>query len=164
MPSITRVLVLSALAIGLSHAAASACEEASAKAVAKATAKAKATAHAHAHAKAECQVKAIKVANLDMKSCLDVKVKVVNDVKTKTCNIVDVKVNTPINAQPRRSGWSPGHLIEPDSMKLGPEGEVQSPGKEQWVIISGRTGEIHFRQYPRGGRNIEGRTLQQHGP
>lgn len=142
MPHAIRILASSALALSLSAAAAFACEDATAKAIAKAAEKA---------AKAACDVHAVKMA-------IDV-------TELKRCIDIDVKTNKVINAQPRRSGWSPGHLIEPDSMKHTPGNElIKSPETEQWVIISARKGTIHFRQYPRGGKNIEGRTLQQYGP
>lgn len=64
----------------------------------------------------------------------------------------------------RRTSWSPGHLIEPDSMKLGPGDDLKVPDTEQWVILSSRSGVIQFRHYPPGSKKTEGRTLQVYGP
>ena len=164
MSHVIRLLALCVFASSVTAAHAFACEESTAKAIAKAAAKAAAcnekTAKAIARAaekvaaKATCEAKAFKMV-------MDV------DVQTnaRRCIDVEVKAVKNINAQrARRSGWSPGHLIEPDSMKLGPGDDLKSPETEQWVIISARTGTVQIRQYPKGGRNMEGRTLQQHGP
>jgi hypothetical protein len=63
-----------------------------------------------------------------------------------------------------RSVWEPGHLIEPDSMKLGPGDDLKAPETEQWVIISSRSGVIRIHRFPWSGKKTEGRTLQQYGP
>jgi hypothetical protein len=75
----------------------------------------------------------------------EIKVKTVCKVKVRTTVTLDNKcsfefktINT--DAQ-RRSGWSPGHLIEPDTMKLAPAEEQQTPDAE-WVTISYVNGSV----------------------
>lgn len=132
---------MSALVLGLCPAIAFACED-------EASAKATAAACAEANAKA---------------TACTVKVKVICNETTATAVTSEVKCSVKVlNAQgARRSGWEPGHLIEPDSMRLGPD--LQAPDTEQWVIISSRTGVIRFHHYP-WSKKTEGRTLQQYGP
>lgn len=66
-------------------------------------------------------------------------------------------------AKKSRRHWSPGHLIEPDSMRLGPGDDVKQPD-ERWVIISSRTGTIHVVRTPWAPKKRDGRTLSQYGP
>lgn len=134
MSATNRVLVVSALVVGLCPALAFACdEEASAKAEAK----------AEACVKAETRVE----------RCVRVEAKTEACVKTKVINTQGA----------HRSRWEPGHLIEPDSMKLGPGDDLKAPDVEQWVILSSRAGVIRFHHYP-WSKKTEGRTLQQYGP
>lgn len=95
-----------------------------------------------------------------------VKVKMVCKESAVTAIVNDAKCTVKvINTQgAHRSGWEPGHLIEPDSMKLGPGDDLKAPDTEQWVKISSRAGVIRFHRYPWSGKKTEGRTLQQYGP
>jgi hypothetical protein len=63
-----------------------------------------------------------------------------------TCSIVIAKGPASSRAAKKaRRHWSPGHLVEPDSMRLAPE--ERNPG-EQWVVISSRTGTIQVHRTP----------------
>lgn len=140
MSAAIRVLALSALVVGLCPALAFACDDEPAT-----------KAHAKAHAKA-CKVEA--------KACA---------VKTKThstatataddtkCSASTSKVTN--TSGPRRA-WEPGHLIEPDSMKLGPD--LDGPGGEQWVILSSRGGVVLNHKLP--WTKKEGRGSYPYGP
>jgi hypothetical protein len=150
MSAANRVLVVSALVAGLCPALAFACEdETSAKATASAEATAKATACAEATVKS---------------TACTVQVKVVCKEGTTTAEVTETKCQPKVlNTQgARHSGWEPGHLIEPDSMRLGPD--LKAPDTEQWVTISSRSGVIRFHRYPWSAKKTEGRTLQQYGP
>ena len=141
MSRATQVLALSALLLGLAPAMARACEDEASK-TAEATAKACAKATA-------CTVK-VKM------TCTE-----------KTVTAISTTINEcakPANAPGRHSSWEPGHLIEPDSMRLGPGDDLKTPEPEQWVTISSRTGTMHFHRRPWSSKKTEGRTLQQYGP
>ena len=64
-------------------------------------------------------------------------------------------------AKKTRRHWAPGHLVEPDSMRLVPQD--RAPG-EEWVIISSRTGAIQVRRTPWAPKKSEGRNLSQNPP
>jgi len=135
---------MSALVVGLWPAAVFACDE-------ETTAKAEVVAKGHVSVKVE------------LKSSCALKV---YRAKTVTATADNTKCPSKvINIQtPRRSNWEPGHLIEPDSMKMGPGDDLHAPDAEQWVILSSRGGVVHFHKGPGGEKKTEGRTLQQYGP
>lgn len=135
MSATNRVLVVSALVVGLCPALAFACdEEASAKAEAK----------AEACVKAETRVE----------RCVRVEAKTEACVKTKVINTQGA----------HRSRWEPGHLIEPDSMKLGPGDDLNAPNAEQWVRISSKSGSIQLHRGP-WEKKTKGRTwMNVYGP
>jgi hypothetical protein len=115
-----------------------------------------------------CEDEAAKSAEATAKAttCV-VKVKVKMVCKEKAVTAISTQSTdcvTPANAPGRNSGWEPGHLIEPDSMRLGPGDDLNAPEPEQWVIISSRTGAIHIHRHPWSSKKTEGRTLQQYGP
>ena len=92
------------------------------------------------------------------------KVKVNCKVKGKTAISVDNKcyfefktINTDGGG---RSGWSPGHLIEPESMKLEPGEEQQTPDAE-WVTISYMNGSVQ--SIKKGERAKKARTAGRSG-
>jgi len=60
----------------------------------------------------------------------------------------------------RHSGWSPGHLIEPDSMKLDPAEDQQTPDAE-WVTISYVNGSVQ--SIKKGERAKKARTAGRSG-
>ena len=64
-------------------------------------------------------------------------------------------------AKKARRHWAPGHLIEPDSMRLVPQD--RAPG-EQWVIISSRTGTIQVHRTPWAPKKSEARPISQDAP
>jgi hypothetical protein len=144
-----RILVLSAIVLGLCPAVAFACEDEASKTAAQASAAAKAT----ACLKATACVKAT--------GCT-IKVKALCTEATTTAVSNELKCTIKaINTQgARHSGWEPGHLIEPDSMKLGPD--LDGPDSEQWVILSSVAGVIHLYGHP--WKKTECPTLQQYGP
>lgn len=124
-----RIWVLGALLLGIAPALALACDE-----------EGKSTASSSASASASSTASAWSTT-----STPDIKVKVNCKVKVRTSITLDNKcsfefktINT--NAG-RRSGWSPGHLIEKDSMKLDPAEEQQTPDAE-WVTISYVNGSL----------------------
>lgn len=138
--------------LGLAPAAALACdEETAATAEAKVTAEAKATAVAKATASCKVTVEATS----DATTCV---VKVKNSCKEKNVTaVIENKCTAPkaVNTQGiHRNSWEPGHLIEPDSMKLGPD--IDGPDPDQWVILSSRGGIVRMHKMP--WTKKEGRT------
>jgi hypothetical protein len=128
---------LGALLLALTPALALACDDDS-----KATsAAAKATASASASTSSTPEVK-VKT------TC---KVKVTTSVDNK-CSFEFKMINT---EAAHRSGWTPGHLIEPDSMKLDPSQEPDIKNAE-WVTISYANGSIQ--SIKKGERSKKNRT------
>lgn len=86
-------------------------------------------------------------------------------VRTSTCSGSAVAIaNAPAcpttakAARKARRHWAPGHLIEPDSMRLAPQD--RTPG-ERWVIISSRTGTIQVHRTPWAPKKSEARPMSQ---
>jgi hypothetical protein len=148
MSAATRVLAVSALVVGLCPALAFACED-------------------EASAKAEASAKTVKVeATCKVTSgCTVVKIKTSCSDKTVTAVADDTKCTLKVmNTQGAHHAWEPGHLIEPDSMKLGPGDELNAPNAEQWVRISSRGGSVQLHRGP-WGKKTEGRTwMNVYGP
>jgi len=148
----TRILAVTALAVGLCPAMALACDEdATTKEVTRVTVntdthvqcvvETKAT-ECTVKVKAACKAKAAATAVADKTQCPQTKIY--------------------LNTQTHRA-WEPGHLIEPDSMKLGPGDDLNAPEEEQWVRISS-TGSVKFHLGP-WEKKAESRTpLQVYGP
>jgi hypothetical protein len=54
----------------------------------------------------------------------------------------------PANAQrSKRQRWSPGHLIEPDSLKLAPEFDPNEDSPQEWITISSRDGVLQIHRH-----------------
>src|SRR5512140_352163 len=88
-------------------------------------------------------------------------------VKTSTCSGSAVAIakapacpTTAKASKKARRHWAPGHLIEPDSMRVPQD---RTPG-EQWVIISSRTGTIQVRRTPWAPKKSEARPISQAAP
>ena len=130
---------MGALLLALTPALALACDDDS-----KATsASAKATASASASSSAS--------STQDVKVKTTCKVKVTTSVDNK-CSFEFKMINT---EAAHRSGWTPGHLIEPDSMKLDPAQEPDIKNAE-WVTISYANGSIQ--SIKKGERSKKNRT------
>jgi len=130
---------LGALLLALTPALALACDDDS-----KATsASAKATASASASSSTS--------STQDVKVKTTCKVKVTTSVDNK-CSFEFKMINT---EAAHRSGWTPGHLIEPDSMKLDPAQEPDIKNAE-WVTISYANGSIQ--SIKKGERSKKNRT------
>lgn len=92
-------------------------------------------------------------------SAKTVKVEVVCKAST-TCT-VKIKTSRTVNTQGAHHPWQPGHLIEPDSMKMGDD--LNGPDLEQWVRIS-HSGTVQFHRGPLE-KKTEGRTwMNVYGP
>ena len=130
---------MGALLLALTPALALACDDDS-----KATsASAKATASASASSSTS--------STQDVKVKTTCKVKVTTSVDNK-CSFEFKMINT---EAAHRSGWTPGHLIEPDSMKLDPAQEPDIKNAE-WVTISYANGSIQ--SIKKGERSKKNRT------
>jgi len=160
MSAATRVLAISVLALGLAPALAHACDD---DATAKATATATATVTTIVTPEVKCVVKV--ATECKAKNAFVYKF----TCDEKTSNAVaesgkdkDDPDSKAVNTEGRRpSGWEPGHLIEPDSMKL--QQENQNPQSEQWVKISSRGNKIKFHK-TQSSKKTQSRILQQYGP
>lgn len=148
MSAATRVLAVSALVVGLCPALAFACED-------------------EASAKAEASAKTIKVEVCKAATKCTVKVKTSRTEKSVTVVADDTKCSASakaVNTQGAHHAWEPGHLIEPDSMKLGPGDDLNAPNAEQWVRISSKSGSVRLHRGP-WEKKTEGRTwMNVYGP
>jgi hypothetical protein len=134
MKALQTTLVI--LAAGLAPAAASACDE---------DAKARPSIEVH-----ETSASATSTATVTVKSTTSKSWTVTATVKA-CAEAGAPKAQGAAASKQRRPGWSPGHLIEPDSMRLAPQQRPEDPGAE-WVIISSRHGAWHVRRHS-GKRN-----------
>jgi hypothetical protein len=137
MSVFNRVWVLGALLLALTPALALACDDDSKSTSASASATASASASSSTSSAPDVKVKT---------TC---KVKVSIDNK---CSFDFKMINT---EAAHRSGWTPGHLIEPDSMKLDPAQEPEIKDAE-WVTISYANGSIQ--SIKKGERSKKNRT------
>lgn len=146
MSAATRVLAVTALVVGLCPALAFACEDGAA-------------------AKAEATAKSVKVEVHKVATTCTVKVKTSCTEKSVTAVADDSKCSPKVmNTQGAHHAWEPGHLIEPDSMKLGPGDDLNAPNAEQWVRISSKSGSIQLHRGP-WEKKTKGRTwMNVYGP
>jgi hypothetical protein len=64
----------------------------------------------------------------------------------------------PANAQrSKRQRWSPGHLIEPDSLKLAPEFDPNRDSPQEWITISSRDGVLQIHRHSSFPKRTKGR-------
>jgi len=133
-----RTLAIAVLALSLSPAAASACEDEKV---------------ATQQVKLKLAVKALQQACVVLQQSCETAISIQGDESKHRI----------VPAGTRRPDWQPGRLIERDSIRLAPEQENQEP--ETWVKVSSRNGNVHSWRYSyKAPKKAKGRVVSVPGP